>query len=494
MTERHLRTLSILYLLVPNLLFFFNWVNLPFKVVGILLLCYAFFTDVRYSAFSKEKVLNLRDLVIVGFASLLLTFVSGINGICYQTFDYWCHNTKFYELLSYQWPIRIPQDGPVISYYYGFYVVPVLFSKLTGTINESVIFVWTWLGFMIGVLWVYLVLNKRIFWVFLALCIGDLPHVIKSTLYKFSVKLYEFGDFGVENWSNMENLLWVPNQVIPTLIIGGILVYTLKKGLNINLVVLPVALSFWWAIFPAFVSGLLVGILIFLDVVKAQFRIAWGSYLNRVAVPFLACLPILVFYLSHAESPVSGFLWEFVSDPGNVFVEYLVNISINAALFTAAYFCFRKLDLPSLPSLAFVILIIFTVLFPLFRLGKVNDFLFRGMMPVLIIAGMYLFYPLTVYSAKRTFEVLKTSGVSIALVVLLASSSIIGVTRFWRAATVNQLTVKMGVNSAPFTPIPYDAYPNIYEVLKDKWSQQEANQYLGKSDSFYEKHMAPSKN
>lgn len=493
MTERNLRSLSILYLLLPNLLFFLNWVNLPMKITGVLLLVYAFFTDVRYSDFSKDKVLDTRNLIIVGFASLLLTFVSGINGICYQTFDYWCHNTKFYELLKYQWPIRIPQDGPVISYYYGFYVVPVLFSKLNGVLNEPLIFVWTWMGIWLGISWIYLVLNKKIIWVFLAICMGDLPHLIKSTLYKFSVRLYELGDFGVENWSNMENLLWVPNQVIPTLIIAGMFVYMLKKGLNINQAVLPVALSFWWAIFPAFVSGLLVGILIFIEVIRTGFRISWSSYINRVIVPFLCCFPILIFYLSHAESPVSGFLWEFVTDPKNVVIEYMVNIGINAGLFTAAYFVFRKLNLPHLNALPFFLIVSFTIIFPFFRMGKVNDFLFRGMMPVLIIAGMYLFYPLTVYTSRQTFDRLKGSVPGLMLLLLLAASSVIGVMRFGRAAKVNQIAVKMGVNSAPFTPIPYDAYPNIYEVLKDRWTLQEANQYLGKSDSFYEKYMAPSK-
>ncbi|WP_221394817.1 hypothetical protein [Dyadobacter sp. NIV53] len=491
MSEKSLRNLSIAYLILPNILFFYNWTNLPIAIAGVITLIYLLIEDRKDKSFNGFRILKRKDVIIIGLTTLVLTFVSGINGYCYQTFDYWCHNTKFYELLSYSWPIRIPKNGPVISYYYGFYIIPALFSKVTGTINEASIFVWTWLGIAIGISWIYLVLNKKIVFVLLAVCIGDLPHVLKTVLYKLSVSLYAFGDFGIENWSNLENLLWVPNQVIPTLILGGMFMYILTRNLNFDLMVLPIALSFWWAVFPAFVCGFLLAVLIIRDWILTKFQLDWVRVFKKVVLPFLICLPVLIFFMSHAEAPISGFIWNFSSDISNTISEYAVNIGINAVLFLTAYFYFRKINLPSLEQFPFYLILALCIIFPIYRLGKVNDFLFRGMMPFLIIIGMYLFYPLATYRSKRTFGIIKNSWMAIPLVLLLATSSLIGITRVFRAATVNQYTAQMNPDKVTFRAIPYDAYTNIYEVLKEKWSQQEANQYLGKSDSFYEKYMAP---
>ena len=125
-------------------------------------------------------------------------------------------------------------------------------------------------------------------------------------------------------------------------------------------------------------------------------------------------------------------------------------------------------------------------------MGKVNDFLFRGLMPYLIIIGIYLFYPLSeAKTYKESWSMIKKTPYSLILFLLLTSSSLIAAGRVFRAATVNQVTARMFPGKIAFDPIPYDAYPNIYEVLKDKWSQREADQYLGKKDSFYELNMTP---
>jgi hypothetical protein len=488
MNEKHLRSLSIFYLLAPNLLFFTSWVNMPIGVAGIIVLLYLSLKEVKDASFGAVKILDTSDLLTIGFASVFLTVVSGINGYVFQNVDYWAHNVKFYELLTHKWPIRIPADGPVISYYYGFYVIPALASKLTGAVNETFIFLWTWLGLSIGIAWLYVVLNKKILFVWLTLCIGDLPRVIKSFLSIFSVRLYEFGNFGIENWSNFENLLWVPNQIIPTLIIGGMFVYVLMKRLQIDLLVLPIALSFWWAVFPAFVCGLLVGGLVVRGWFQARFQIRLSEAFNRVIIPFLVCLPVLIFYLSHDGELVSGFLWEFTSNPANSFAEYLVNIVINAVLFLTAYLYFRRIGLPSLTQIPFFCIVFLQLFFPIYRLGEVSDFLFRGMMPFLLIIGLYLFYPLTRDGFKATYSLLRSSGWGMFLTSMLVLSSVTGTTQLYRAARINRLSDNQGVK---FEPIPYDAYANVYEVIKAKWSPEGADQYLGNAGSFYEKYMAP---
>jgi len=492
MTIKCLRLASILYLLVPNLIFFCFWTSGVTSFVGLLLCGYFLVREFSENDFESTQRGSQRDLWVLSVCAVAITCICGISGLCYQTFDYWCHNTKFYELYRYDWPIRIPGDGPVTAYYYGFYLVPALYSKMAGKISELAIFLWTFVGFLLGLSWLYIVLHKKILFVFLTLTIGDLPHVLKSIFYKIWGHLYEFGDFGVEAWSNFENSLWVPNQVIPTLIISGMLGYALKEGIRLERMVLPVALSFWWAVFPAFTCGLIVGILILHKwcTRKGSFHIA--TAVNEVLLPCLCCAPVLVLYLSHEKPPISGFIWQFGESMNSRAIEYSVNIGINLIVFYLGYRFLTGTDSKRLPGLPLYLILFFIAVFPLYRIGKVNDFLFRGLMPLLLIVGLYMYQHLSAPNGTlRLLTQPSKTPVRWAVAVLLAASSIIAVSRIGRAAYINKATGELLPEHVSFVPIPYDAYANIYEVLKARWSQTEADQYVGKQDSIYERFIAP---
>lgn len=489
MSTKNLRHASVIYLLLPNLIFFYSWTRLSVAIIGIIILTYLSSDDYKDLSFKSSTDFSTKDLLIVGITGLVLTLISGTAGFCYQTPDYWCHHAKYNELFNSKWPIRIPLDGPIISYYYGYYVVPALFFKIIGSINETFIVIWTTTGIAIGIAWVYLVLNKKIWFVLMAMCAGDLPHIVKNILAFLSISLYKFSDFGIEHWSLFENLFWVPNQVIPSLIIAGMFVYILKNNLNTYLMTFPLCLIFWWAVFPAFTFSLFIGCIIMKDWVTGHFKPKMATITKKIILPAITSIPILIFFLSHKATPVSGFIWNSRKDYMNLVSEYSANILVDVFGFLAVYICLKKMRFETLDLFPFFIVLILTIIFPIYQIGKVNDFLFRGMMPLLFFTGIYLCYPLTVNSWKNTLHILRHSYLGLFLILILASTSLVAVRRVWRAVTENQFILKPDGN--PFIEIPYNAYPNVYEVLKEKWSLQEANQYLGKADSLYEKYIAP---
>ena len=487
-----LRCISIGYLLLPNLIFFIYWTRTSIAFFGVLLLGFLFFEVLKNRDFSKSEVLNQRSLISLLIISLIATLISGVSGICFQTLDHWAHNTKLYELFISDWPQRIPLKGPVVSYYYGYYVVPVLLSKMAGQIREDIIFIWSYLGFFLGLTWVYLALNKKMVFVVLALSVGDTPRFIKSVLSYIAGPLYTQSEFAIEPWSNFENLLWVPNQVIPTMIIAGMFVYVLRHKLNAEYMVLPVALSFWWAVFPSVTSGTVIAIVVLRRWILKKFDLDWWGAIKLVGLPFLACIPVLLFYLSHKNMPASGFIWQFSGDIVGRFVEYGVNIGLNLVIFTLVYFYYKRYSKNFLPMFPIFITLCVIMFFPLYRIGKLNDFLFRGMMPCLLIAGIYIFYPLAqTANYQRSWAVIKKTPYSVIIILLLVSSSMIAAARIYRAVTVNQATSALFPDKIAFKPIPYDAYPGIYQALQAKWTQEEADQYLGKKDSFYELNVSP---
>ncbi|WP_353722545.1 hypothetical protein [Dyadobacter sp. 676] len=184
-------------------------------------------------------------------------------------------------------------------------------------------------------------------------------------------------------------------------------------------------------------------------------------------------------------------IWEFRTDAGNLLREYLANTVTDALLFVIVFQVCRRIDLPGIPAAPFWLLISLALLFPLVRVGKVNDMLLRGMMPVLILIGCCLVYPLTAQPLPKVLMALRGKAVCIIIVLVLLFPASIGIGRFYRAARFNRLTALWSPVSSKFVPIPYNAYPSLYETLRQRWSRQEAEQYLGKTDSFYEKYIAP---
>jgi len=487
MTTRLLQNLSIVYLLLPNLLFFYFWTNPVIAVLGIGVLLFVFLNQVTDRKLPSGKPLHAWDLAYVGVIATLLTLVSGIAGICFQMYDHWGHNVKFYELYTSSWPLSIPASGPAVSYYYGYNVVPALIFKLIGEINEGVIFLWTLAGFFLGIAWLYLVLESKVVYVLLCLCIGDIPTLVAPIFQRLGVDTYVQNGVGLSTWSLMANLVWVPNQVIPTLILGGMLVYLLKTRGEIEKMTFPIALSLWWAVFPALSCGLLVGILILRKWIQLRFKLDWLAITRQVFLPVIVCLPVLLLYESHREIPEAGFLWQFGNDSLMILAEYSTSIGVNFVLFLLLFQVFRKQN-PELPDFPFYLLMLFLLVFPLYRMGMFNDLLLRGMMPYTLIIGLYLLMPLASEPSYKTVLQLATKSTLHFILLLMLLCLIVPSLKILRkAAKVNVVTAKLFPKRVYFKAIPYDAYPNSYEMLKEKFSLQGATEYLGKEDSFYEK-------
>ena len=489
MRNKTLYTASTIYLLIPNIIYYLYWTKPAIALSGITLLLYILYKSILQESGFRNAFIQLKDICIALLSAVGLTLASGITGFAFQTMDHWCHNAKFQELLQNDWPLRFPTTRPVMAYYFGYYLVPAAFSKLTGHITSMAILIWTSLGIALGLLWICISLHQKWWAVFLVLCVGDFPRVFKGIAAYWSIQLYRYEAIGVEHWSNLENLFWAPNQFIPSLILGGMLFHVIRHRLDYALLCFPTALALWWAAFPAFAIGLVTALLLVFQWVR--WGISFRMLMERVVLPSIAAVPVLLLFLSHPHTPENGLIWAFRVDTGNLLREYLVNTVMDVLLFVFIFLVFRRVGLPGIPAGPFWVLICITLLFPLVRVGKVNDMLLRGMMPMLILIGGYLLYPLTSQRLPKVLGVLQANSVCLFIVLALLFPSIVGIARLHRAAKFNSITAWWDPASSKFVPMPYDAYPSLYETLRRRWSQQEADQYLGKPGSFYEKYIAP---
>ena len=135
MKIKYLYQLSILYLFIPNIIFYLYWIRPVFSVVGIALMCYLILKISLQNNIGHDRGIDLRNLCIALIAGIGLTLASGIAGFTFQTMDHWCHNAKFEELMQNAWPLRFPAGRPAMAYYFGYYVVPAAISQLINHIS-----------------------------------------------------------------------------------------------------------------------------------------------------------------------------------------------------------------------------------------------------------------------------------------------------------------------------------------------------------------------
>jgi len=489
MQNKTLYTVSNIYLLIPNIIYYLYWTKPECAIAGISLLFYMLSKSAWQENEFSTVFIHLKDACIALVAAVVLTMASGVTGFAFQTMDHWCHNAKFQDLLQNDWPLRFPAGRSVMAYYFGYYLVPAAFFKLTGSISTAMILIWTSLGIALGLLWICISLHRKWWAVFLVLCVGDFPRVFKGIAAHWAVQLYSYEEIGVEHWSNIENLFWAPNQFIPSLILGGMLFHVIRFRLDYAWLCFPTVLSLWWAAFPAFVTGLITALLLVFQWMRC--RISFCEFFEKVLLPVVVVVPVLLLFQSHPHPPEHGLIWEFRLDKGNLLREYLTNTVTDVLLFVLVFLAARRAELPRIAAAPFLLLICITLLFPLVRVGKVNDMLLRGMMPVLIVIGCCLLYPFTAQPLPKVLAALRGNMACMAIVLTLALSTMVGIGRLSRAARFNRITAWWDRADLKFVPMPYDAYPSLYETLRRRWSQQEAEQYLGKPGSIYEKYIAP---
>lgn len=491
MTIRHLRLISIFYFMLPNLLFFYFWTNPLVSILNTGICLISFYFEIKDHAFQKELVFKSSDLVKIVLCSFILCLLSGTCGIFYQTSDHWAHNTKFFELFKNDWPIRIPGTGPAIGYYYGYYVVPALISKALGYLSSGAILFWTTLGISIGICWLYVCVGQKIWYVLLVLTVGDFAHVSNSLFTKLFQYPYAFSNFGIGVWSNFENLFWVPNQFIPSIIIGGMLAYCVKGDIAPERMAFPVALSFWWAVFPSFTMSILVAVLIlkkWLDGSLPTF-----SYKSGITIIFscIIVVPILLLFISHERPAVAGFIWDFNDQSDSRLLEYALNVGVNVIALAILYWYFSAKNQPEMSDFAFYVVLLMLLVLPIIRIGKVNDFLFRGLMPLLVVAGVFIYQYSPFVKLYSSISSSKRLFFNLLLYFLIIGPSFLAIGRISRALVINRFTASVFPDRVNFEPVPYNVYSNVYEVLQARWSQAEADQYLGKRNSIYERLIAP---
>ncbi|MDQ6477313.1 hypothetical protein [Dyadobacter sp. LHD-138] len=451
-----------------------------------LIVSYFFYIRASYEKKAEYVVLTYPDILLIATLSFFLVALSGITGFSYQTNDYVGHNSKFYDLSNNAWPVYFKGVDTFGCYYWGFYLIPALVGKLTGQISEVAIFLWTYWGILMGVTMTYILVKKDVLRLLLFFLIGGIGHTVKVLFGIIAGVGFTHPIVFIEVWNMLNQLLWAPNQFIPSMLLVALIYSDGMLSRNILSCFFPLSLVLIWSVFPS-VTLSFIALFVFFHFgeYKQFFKIGWGDFFKKIAIPGLVCLPILCYFLSSSGTPIRGFIWTF--DPIRpIIIDYIVCVSLDIMLLGIVWKYLIN-NRKEVSDLYFFSLLAAILIFGLFRFGFANDWLIRGTMPIL----MLLFYAIL----RGNLRVKNFSDGSSNLKFWVLFSGIILLcmvgpfSYFYRAAKSNILVNKI-TGKQIFIPYAYDKYPNIYEAIKEHHSLEEASQYLGDKKSAYWKYLS----
>jgi hypothetical protein len=431
--------------------------------------------------------LNLKDILWILLSSSVCLFFSGIDGLTTQTGDWMAHNQKFYDLFKNDWPTYFPEVGQYACYYFGHFLVPSFLCRVYGELLPSVLITWSLIGYVLGLSWLYLLLNKSMAAMIAMLFLRGTGHGAFVIL-----KTFQFVDWLPPNIvpsvrSLLEQLKYSSNQLIPVLIVSGILLFDFihKKRLEDSFFL--ITLLFVWAIFPAASMALFYFALLIHKYVFQQpaTKLGFKELFVPLAIPALLLIPTLLYFLSSQSISSDLLLWD-TPNKQKVILGYLTSMLVDLLLLFIVLTRLNKIN-PEFPQWLTNVLIAGLFIVSLFKIGKYNDLFFRSSM----VFGMMIFILIlrNLVSVHRSKKLSSLYSILPALLVLAVLSGV-GIFANRRLLRDNKISNHY-LGTRPFyKEYAYDQYPNMYQTIRYGSKEELAvNQYLVKKGSFFEKYL-----
>ncbi len=485
MTTILLRKISITYLLLPNILFAFGWFRQPYSSVLIIGLLFLLYREYRKPG-QGDVQLSASDILFLLLFAAIWTFFMGAGGYSEQKNDFFTHNGKFYDLYKNSWPTYFTEVDSYACYYFGYFLVPSFLGKVFGHLSPFVIYLWTFIGFFLGLSWVYLLINRSKFGLFAFFWlrgIGYIIHLASRELHLGDIPIYRPVINGL-----VQQASYAPNQLLGTLIVTCIMVHDVFIKKEIRETAFPILLIFIWGIIPSFaivIIYILVGIRYY--ILENRTKELWNLHsIPSLLIPAILSLPIIGYFSSANNATVRGFLWQF-DEPGHATIYYVLGVGLDFLLYYYLVKSLRKKEV-MIPFWFIKSIFIATLVFSTYRMGFHNDWFYRAQIPFFIIVVIYLIRGVLSYVKERSMPVRWLDHSLFALVLLMM---LVQMASYLHLIRDNMVVKSVFPSATKFKPYPYDKFPNVYQLLRKMYGNRgDAEQYLGEKGSFYEVHLA----
>ena len=466
-SDRNIEILSLVYIIIPYIIFAFGWLKLPVALVLSILITISAFLYIK-KLDNKEVYLqnkNLKYFLITMLILLVWCLLSGMGGFGFQNNPDWeKNNAIFHDLFLNKWPV-IYKDYSLV-YYLGYYLPIGLVMKLFGwNVGYLFSFLWGFLGLILAAYWLKRLSGSFspliiLFFVFFS-GLDILGLIIKFMLFP-GIPPIIVHDGHIEWWAGFfqfssmtTTLFWVPQYAMQGWLLTGLVLNNIQNHNSSR------NLLFLWAlcIFGVPLIFLAIIPIIFAGIYKTKKQKELFSFQNFIAAP-LIILVFMAYFSSKAFKDPFNAMSDYMLNPYFIII-YLLFILIEFGVYAIVIHKYFKNDVIWNATL------ISMLLMPFIRIGGGNEFVMRG-------SACYLFI-LFIYIIRAVWQKGLTKAEKSALAIL-----------FLVGAVTPFLEIKRSVTHYS-AEIP--ALSKQYSVM-DLYKYRNNHQYLGNKEAFFWKYLA----
>ena len=482
-----LEAITILYLFLPHIIFYFGWLTLFWAIFLTFLLSYLVIPTFRLALNDYSLILK-KDIVYQVFITLVVavawTSLSGAGGWGFQNGDWIKHNAVLKDMIQHSWPVswnHIQQESQTgyyrLIYYIAYYLPSALIGKMSSWQGaNTAIFLWTLLGVWLSLLWFTKLTGAKNFWPLILLAVyfvlangfgRVVDWFIQSGVLKHSSDILWWK--GADLWDyngNTVGLFWAPQHTLAGWLCSSLLlnVYFFSSTQR-GALVIPFVAALLWSPFVA------VGLIPLLAAIMIRHKtLKYSQFLS--IVPALFFMLVFATYYHSLSYPLE---WRIYT-PQYLFSKHLVLrfilfYLINAGSYVLLLFYFNHTESEEESDK----LLIFTAALGLFlivliRVGHLNDFCLRVSIPCLMILWVLTGQRLVYFFKNHRLTI---NSIILIMFIVLGSGSFLKYTG-------------QSISHYKICPPDWRNIKPVFRINNNKGDEYLPRQYIGrKNDSLF---------
>ena len=474
-----LKISTIIYLLIPSVLFLLTWVHLWIGIpCGIFMIFYTWKT-IQESAISNDETFIFTPSILLCLGiSVCLNYVLGIGEFRPQTYDFQANNFKYYDLITHNLPVYYAEQKTYLCYYTGYYLPSALLAKVFGIETcRYFSFVWSTIGMWLVFLWISTFTRKNIIELLtIVLLFANAWFVIKLLMsfehFQEYLKPYyiQLNQFKLITSSLIKNYAWATQHTIPACLGVCILIDNFRTKTGLKYLLLMLLSTLFWS--PLTAVGLFPFVAYyFIKELKNLFSSKMTKDLILMMMLTLSFSPLLLYFISTEGIHVNNteFIWQ--TGVSSWWIFYLIYTFSNFIIW-GLFLNYSQNQYKFLWKIA----VIFPCLTAIYRIGIYNDFNIRVSFP-----SFFMLSILVGISIVEKIKLKSLIGVGILMLIIISS-----------LANINHISNTLSFKSLLTTiekPFIFNT-KNMLEFQRVAYGDESAVlEYSLKKDSVFEKYF-----
>lgn len=427
---------AVCYMYLPVFIFVAGWL----KPVIAALVCIAIVTGLyqglrSWSGEGKSICISRSMLITAALFILFMCFNTGIGAFTGQAGDWSKHNAVLHDLIERPWPVIYSNayGDSMLSYYIGQYLLPAVAGKITGSFKAAELMMYVTAVAGLYLVWLALVCvckaegnKKQLLCLVLLFFFGGLlilGQAVAGNLYP------ENFPYGNHEWMNPETvtvqyssnwslLKWVPGQVIVSWLSTLLLLLCPEKTQTYVMVGIPVILFSGFAMLG--IGIMMAAFYLYFALSKGE--AGKGRRLIRAFSP-----GNLLLALSLGSILILYFMGNLMSEkPEYLKLNLLSYGQKKIFYFIFCFFMFGHYGIllfkENKRNIIYWVTIVCLCAFPLFSMGKYNDFAMRTSIPALftlLVLNLQLIFHQTEGKERDSLLIRKTllaAGLAVGMI------------------------------------------------------------------------------